>query len=163
MLESLSFFALIAVALMILGVVGSITPMVPGALLSIAGILVYYWSTGYTRPGIIYLIGFILVGLIAVLTDYFAGSIAAKAGGASTKTSIIAGVVGFLMFFVAGPIGILVGVAGTVFLREFLISGDKEESMKAAGYSTLGVLGSTVVQLLITVSLLIAFIIALII
>lgn len=158
MLESISVFAIAAIILMLIGVIGSVTPMVPGALLSIAGILVYYWSTGYTRPSLLFLIGFILVGLVAVLTDYFAGSIAAKAGGATTRTSIIAGLVGFLMFFVAGPIGILVGVAGTVFLREFLISGDAEKSMKAAGYSTLGVLGSTAVQLLITVSLLAVFI-----
>ena len=163
MLESVPLFVAIAVLLMVVGVIGSVAPMVPGAMLSIAGILVYYWSTGYSRPELWFLTGFILVGLVAVLTDYFAGSIAAKAGGASTRTSVIAGIVGFIMFFVAGPIGILVGVAGTVFLREFLISGDAEKGLKAAAYSTIGVLGSTAVQLLITVSLLSAFVVALII
>jgi uncharacterized protein YqgC (DUF456 family) len=161
MAEAFTVFTLIAVALMVIGVIGSFTPMLPGALLSIAGILVYAWSTNFARPNLWFLAGFIFVGLIAVITDYFAGSIAAKMGGASTKTSIIAGVAGFLAFFIIGPIGILAGVAATVFLREFLISGNAEKSLKAAAYSTAGVLGSTAVQFLITVSLLLGFVIAL--
>lgn len=152
---------LLAVVLMVLAVVGSVTPMVPGALLSIAGIVVYWWSTGFTRPGPVFLAGFLLAGTIAVLTDYFAGIVAAKAGGASTKTSVVAGLIGFLLLFVLGPIGILVGVAGTVLVREFLRTGDFEGSAKAAFYSTVGVLGSTLVQLIITLSLLAAFLIAL--
>jgi len=152
---------LVAIALMIVGVIGSVAPLVPGALMSIAGILVYWWGTGYTQPGTVFLSSFIFVGLIALITDYFAGSIAAKAGGASTKTSLIAGIVGFLMFLILGPLGIFVGVAGAVLVREYLRTGDAEKSGKAAFYSTLGVLSSTVIQLIITLSLLIAFVIAL--
>jgi uncharacterized protein YqgC (DUF456 family) len=158
----MDLFLLLTLALLILAVVGSLLPMLPGALFSIAGILVYWWSTGYTRPGSVFLTGFIFVGLIAVLTDYFGGSIAAKAGGASTRTSVIAGIVGFLMFFVLGPPGIFVGVAGAVLVREYLRTGDMERSGKVALYSTLGVLGSTAVQFIVTVSLLAAFAIALI-
>lgn len=162
MAEAFTLFTLAAIALMIIGVIGSVVPMIPGALMSITGILVYWWSTGFTRPSTVFLTGFILVGLIAMITDYFAGSIAAKVGGASTRTSILAGIVGFLMFFVLGPIGIIAGVAGTVLVREFLRTGDADSSAKAAFYSTVGVVGSTVVQVIITLSLLIAFIIALI-
>lgn len=164
MAEIFTLFTVLAIALMVLAVIGSIVPMIPGALLSITGILVYWWSTGYARPGTLFLASFIIVGLVAVLTDYFAGSIAAKVGGASTKTSIVAGMVGFLMFFTPlGPLGILVGVGGTVLIREYLRTGDAESSAKAAIYSTIGVLGSTAVQLVVTLSLLVAFIVALII
>lgn len=154
-------FLIAAVILMIIGVIGSVTPMVPGALLSIAGILVYWHGTGYTRPGNFFLAAFLFTGLFAVATDYLSGVVAAKIGGASSKTSIAAGIAGLLMFFILGPLGILTGVAGTVFLRELLRTEDVRGSAKAAVYSSIGVLGSSVVQFVITVSLLVAFLVAL--
>ncbi len=157
----MEFFTLLAILLMLLAVAGSFTPVLPGALLSIGGILVYWWSTGYTSPGTFFLTAFILTGLTAALVDYFGGALAARAGGASSRTSVAAGMAGMLLFFVAGPIGILAGIAGTVFLREYMRTGRREESLRAAAYSTAGVLGSAVVQFVVTVSLLLAFIIAL--
>ncbi|MFB6292095.1 MAG: DUF456 domain-containing protein [Candidatus Nanohaloarchaea archaeon] len=155
-------FTAAAVLLMLVAVAGSLTPMAPGALFSIAGILVYWYGTGFTRPDAWFLAAFMITGVVAVLTDYLAGTVAAKAGGASTKTSIAAGVVGLILFLALGPIGILVGVAGTVFIRQYLVSRDRDRSLKAATYSVIGVLGSAVVQLTVTVSLLLAFIIALV-
>jgi uncharacterized protein YqgC (DUF456 family) len=135
--------------------------MVPGALLSITGILVYWYSTGFARPDTWFLTAFILTGLFAVAMDYLSGVVAAKVGGASTKTSVAAGIAGLLLFFILGPVGILIGVTATVFIREYLRTGNSGQSSKAAVYSTIGVLGSTVVQVVVTVSLLVAFVIAL--
>lgn len=159
----MELFTVAAVALMVLGVVGSLTPMVPGALLSIAGILVYWHGTGYTGPDSVFLAAFIVTGLFAVATDYLAGVVSAKVGGASNRTSIAAGLAGLLLFFIMGPIGILVGVVGAVFVREFLRTDDFRGSLKSAVYSGIGVLGSSVVQFVITVSLLVAFLVALLI
>lgn len=154
-------FTAIALILMILAVIGSFAPMLPGALLSVIGILVYWHGKGYTDPGNTFLAGFIVVGLLGVLADWFSGVIAAKAGGASNKTGIMAGLAGFILFFVLGPIGILIGVAGTVLIREFLRTDDLGESGKAAFYATIGVLGSGIIQFIVTLSLLIAFVVTL--
>jgi len=156
-------FTAIAIILMIAAVIGSFAPMLPGGLLSVIGILVYWYGTGYTRPGNLFLAGFILVGLFGTAADYLSGVIAAKVGGASTKTGAIAGIVGFILFFVLGPIGILLGVVGTVLVREYLRTGEADNSAKAAFYSSIGVLGSGLVQFVVTFSLLISFIIALVI
>jgi uncharacterized protein YqgC (DUF456 family) len=154
-------FTVAAVLLMVLAVAGSLTPMVPGALLSILGIGIYWYGTGFTRPEAWFLATFVLTGFFAVAVDYLSGVVAARIGGASTKTSIAAGLAGFLLFFVLGPAGILLGVAGTVLVREYLRSGDARASSRAAVYSVIGVLGSTAVQFAITVSLLLAFVVAL--
>lgn len=151
-----------AIALMVLGVIGSVTPMVPGALLSIAGIITYWYGTGYTRPETWFMVAFILTGLFAVAMDYLAGVVAARIGGASTRTSIISGIAGFLLFFLIGLIGILLGVAVTVLALEFRRTEDLRSSGRSALYSSIGVLGSTVIQLAITVALLLAFVTALI-
>lgn len=156
-------FTIAAVLLMVAAVAGSLTPMVPGALLSILGILVYWYGTGFTRPDVWFLAAFILTGLVAVALDYLSGVVAAKIGGASTRNSLVAGIMGLLLFFVLGPIGILIGVAGTVLVLEYHATRDQGNSLKAAFYATLGVLGSAVVQLVITVSLLLTFLAALLI
>lgn len=150
-----------ALLLMIVGVVGSFAPLVPSGLLSIAGILVYWWSTGYTSPGPLFLLAFVAVGGFVVLVDWAAGAVAARVGGASTMHSLIGAVVGFLLFFVLGPLGIVLGVAGTVFVLEFYRGEKREQSAKAALYAVVGALGSSIVQFVLTLSLLIAFLVAL--
>ncbi|MFB6143944.1 MAG: DUF456 domain-containing protein [Candidatus Nanohaloarchaea archaeon] len=152
-------FLVAAVLLLLLGVIGSLTPMMPGALLSVAGVALYYWSTGFGEPGFFFTLFAVLIGVGAFLADYFAGAISAKMGGASTKTAIASAFAGLLLFFVAGPAGMLLGVALTVFLIEFYRTEKMEESVKAAAYSTAGLLASTAVQLIVTVALLLGFLI----
>lgn len=149
---------LAAVALLVVGVVGSVTPAVPGALLSLAGVYLYWWHTGFADPGALALAGFTLAGLLAVALDYLAGVVAARAGGASTATAAVAGVAGFLLFFVAGPFGVLLGVAGTVFALEYRRHADARRGVRTAVYTTVGMLGSAVVQVLVTASMLAAFV-----
>lgn len=154
-------FIIVAIGLLILGIIGSVTPMIPGAILSVAGVLLYWWSTGYTNPSLFFVALTVLVGVAAFLTDYFAGAISAKVGGASTGTTIAAAAVSLVLFFVLGPLGVIVGVAGTVFLLEFWRGRRAEDSFRAAAYTTVGMLGSTAVQVIITVSILIGFLLAL--
>ncbi|AFK20415.1 DUF456 domain-containing protein [Haloferax mediterranei ATCC 33500] len=150
-------FLWVAVALLVLGVVGSVLPLLPGALLSVIGVLVYWWSTGYSDPGLLGLVGLLLVGLAALAADYGAGFVAARVGGASNRTSLLAGLVGFVLLFLLGPLGIFIGVAGTVFLVEYYEHEDAEESGRRALYATVGVLASSVVQVLLTFSMLVGF------
>jgi uncharacterized protein YqgC (DUF456 family) len=151
---------LVAVALLVLGVVGSAIPAVPGASLSIAGLLLHWWHTRFTEPGALALLVLLSLAALALAADWFGGPLAAKAGGASTRTTLVAAVVGFLLLFVAGPLGILLGVAGTVFAFEYRRSGDVRGSLRSAGYVTVGILASAVVQVLLTGAVLVGFLIA---
>lgn len=150
--------ALIALALLVLGVVGSVLPLLPGPLLSLAGVYLYWWSSGFVEPGPLTLAAFTLVGAAAVVADYFGGAVAARAGGASMATTLLAAVVGLLLVFVAGPLGLLVGVAGTVFLVELARGTDPETSLRTAAYATVGVLASAVLQVVVTAGMLVAFV-----
>jgi uncharacterized protein YqgC (DUF456 family) len=145
----------VAVALVAAGVIGSVLPLIPGGLLSVAGVLVYWWSTGYTEPSILLVAALVVVGLLATLVDYAGGAIAARAGGASLVTTAAAVLVGLVLLLIAGPIGFLVGLAATVFAVEFAQHADTEESARVALYATVGVLASTAVQVLLTGSILV--------
>jgi hypothetical protein len=152
---------LVAVALAVLGVVGSVTPLVPGAGLSLIGIFLYWWHTGYTDPGTVVLVALTILGLATMAVDYLAGFISAKASGASWTTGVVAGIVGFALLFVAGPVGVVGGVAGTVFALEYYRNGDREESFRTAVRTTVAMLGSTVVQVLFTRTMLLVFLLVL--
>lgn len=152
-------FYLAAVALLLGGVVGSVVPLVPGAGLSLAGVYLYWWSSGYATPGTWVLAGFTLVSLAAVAADQFGGALAAGAGGASTRTVLLASVVSVPLLFVAGPVGLVLGVAGTTFAAEFYRTRNAGRGARAAGFAAAGVLGSAVVQLVVTLSLLAGFVV----
>lgn len=147
---------LAAFALLVLGVLGSVVPSLPGALLSLAGVLLYWWSTGYTEPGTLLLVVILVVVVLAFLVDVLAGFLAAKAGGASTLAATLAGIAGFLAFLVTGPIGMLVAVAGTVFVVEVVRGADTRAGLRAAALTTVGVMGSAVIQAVLTATVLLA-------
>jgi uncharacterized protein YqgC (DUF456 family) len=114
----------------------------------------YWFSTGYTDPGTVVLAGLTALGATVLLIDWFGGALAAKAGGASTRLSLAAGVVGLGGMLVAGPVGMLVGTSLTVFLLEYRKSGDSTESLRAVTYTTLGVLATSIMQALLTLGIL---------
>jgi len=147
----------VALALLVVGVVGSVVPAVPGALASLAGIYLYWWSTGYADPSLPVLAAFTLVGGAAVVADYAGGAAAARAGGADLRTVAAAAVAGPVGLALAGPVGLLAATAGTVFALEYRRSGDAAESRRRAVYATVGVLASAAVQITLTALLLLAF------
>jgi hypothetical protein len=54
-------------------------------------------------------------------------------------------------------------VAATVFIREYMIHGEGEDSFKVALYTTVGVLGSGVIQAMLTGSIFVAYLVTLVI
>ncbi|WP_380675905.1 DUF456 domain-containing protein [Salinigranum sp. GCM10025319] len=157
-----STLAWVAIGLAVVGVVGSVLPAVPGATLSLAGAVLYWWSTGYTDPSLVVLAGFALVAVATVAVDVAGSAVAIRAGGASSLTVAVALVAGLVLGLVTGPVGFIVGVAGAAFAVEYYRTGEREASGRAALYATVGVLGSAVVQLLLTLSLLVALVVVIV-
>ncbi|MFC3476835.1 DUF456 domain-containing protein [Halobacterium litoreum] len=137
-----------AFALLVLGVAGSLLPLVPSGALSLAGVLVYWWATG--DPGVFWVFVLASLAVTATLVDWLAGVVGAKAGGVDNRTAILAGAVGFVLMFPGGPLGLLAGVAGTVFAVKVRASRDIEESLRQAAYATVGVLASAAMQVVLT-------------
>lgn len=148
----------VALALLLAGVVGSVVPMLPSGLFSLAGVAVY-WAFGSDPIGPFLLFSLVVVALLAAVFDQFAGPIAAKATGASNRTTIVAVLAGFVLFFVAGPIGIVLGIVAVVFVAELLEDAPPEVALRRAIYTLAGILASTGVQLLLTLSVLAGFVV----
>lgn len=150
----------IAIVLLVLGVVGSVVPLLPGPLISLAGALGYWWATGYADPGLVALGVVVVLGVLALLLDYLGSTVAAQAGGASLASSLAGGAVGVVLLFVLGPLGMLVGVVGTVFLLELRRHGDAEAGARTAVLTAVGTLASSAVQVVLTAAMLVTFVVA---
>ncbi len=149
----------VAVGLLIAGVAGSVLPLIPAGLVSLAGVWTYVLF-GAEPVGPLVVVSLTLAGLATVVLEHFAGPLAARASGASTEVMVASAVGGLLMLFVLGPIGIIVGVVGTVFLLELKNGTDTERAAKRSLYTAVGVLASSVAQLLLTLSMLAVFVLA---
>jgi len=143
--------------LLVAGVVGSIVPAVPGAGLSLVGVVFHWWASGYATPGPVALVAFVGLAVVAMLVDLFGGAVAASQGGASTRTVAAAVVVSLVLAVFTGPLGILIGVPATVFLIELYRNGEREQAQRAALVTTVGVLASALVQALLTATILVGF------
>jgi uncharacterized protein YqgC (DUF456 family) len=67
---------------------------------------------------------------------------------------VIAGLAGIVLFFVAGgPLGMILGMALTVFVVEYYRQRDARAGAKAALVTTLGILSSAVMQAVLTGSI----------
>ncbi len=97
-----------SIALMAVGVVGTVMPMLPGTILVLAGVVLGAWIDGFTRVSG-WTLGFIAVlAVLAWVTDYVAALLGAKKAGASTL-ALVGAAVGTLL-------GVLMGLVGLLFM-----------------------------------------------
>lgn len=147
---------LVAFLLLAAAVAVAFLPGLPAGIVSLAGIVLYWWGSGFTEPGPVVLAVLVAVCLLAVLADWASGVIAAAVGGASTRTALLAGGVGLALLVVTGPVGMVVGSAGTVFALEFRNHRDAGRSLTAAGAYVIGFFASGVVQALLSFAVLLS-------
>lgn len=146
-----------AVALLVAGVVGTVVPLVPGGALSLSGLVLYWWQTGFAEPGPLAMVVLTVLCLTTLLAEFFGGAIAARVGGASWETTAVAAGVGIALLFVAGPAGLVIGLFGTIVVLEVVRNDSLEGGVRSAAYATVGVLVSTAVQVVLTTTVLVGF------
>jgi uncharacterized protein YqgC (DUF456 family) len=140
----------LAVALLVAGVVGSLRTRIPGAVLSLAGVYLYWWETGFTEPEWVTLALLTAVGVLALVGSLFGTFVADRIEGASTVVAAIGIAVGVVAFPFLGTTGLLVGTAATVFVLEYVRRRDMRRSFVAALSVVLGSVASSVMQFLLT-------------
>lgn len=103
---SVALLWLLCVALIVVGLLGTVLPALPGTALILAGIFVGAWIDDFTRVGGVTLT---VVGVLAVLAwvlDYVAGLLGARRAGAS-RLALLGAAVGTVAGVFMGLVGIL--------------------------------------------------------
>src|SRR5574341_282237 len=97
----------IAVALVVIGLVGTVLPALPGAMLIVGGLVVAAWADGFVHVGTWTLVVIGVIGAASYLVDFAAAAFGAKKFGASSRAMIGAGLGTLLGLFLGLP-GIII-------------------------------------------------------
>ncbi len=138
--------------LMLVGILGSFLPVLPGPPISWIGLLLLYLTKAI--PDDWWLLGITLVFAIAVfILDYIIPAVGTKKFGGS-KAGIAGTIVGLLVaiiFPVLGPFGIIVWPFVGALVGELINKADQKTALKAAFGSFLGFLTGTFMKFLIAI------------
>lgn len=153
---------ILSITLIIVGLAGTVLPLLPGNFLIFGGILLFDFIFGFQKISIGILILLFIIALLSFVFDFLAASIGAKKFGASRAGifgAILGGVVGF---FIGNIFGIILGPLIGAFLGE-IISGENMKKAGKASFGTLvGFLGGTVMRLSFGLIMVLIFVFALI-
>ena len=101
------FLAIMAVVLAVVGAAGCIVPVLPGVVLSYAGMLCAFFREGSTLSTSLLWIWAVVVAVVSVI-DYFLPAYMTKIFGGS-RPATIGATIGAVGGFFFGPLGIIVG------------------------------------------------------
>lgn len=149
---------LVALALLVAAVVASVVPGIPSGLLALVAVYAEFFFGGGMALWL--LASFTVVGVLTIVVDLFGGAIAGRARGASNATTLLAAVAGLVLFFVLGPLGVLLGMFGTVFLLEIRRDDrTSEAAWQNALWATVGMLASGAAVFLLSLSMLAGYVV----
>ena len=150
-----------AVALILIGIAGTVLPALPGAILVFGGIALAAWIDDFTRiPGwLLAVLG--VMTLIAWAVDYFAAAAGAKRAGAS-KLALFGALLGTFA-------GIVTGIWGLIFMPllgaaigEYIAQRDLRRAGKVGLSTWLGLLVGTAAKVAIVFAMVGVFVAALV-
>lgn len=151
----------LSVALIGLGVAGTVLPALPGTALVLVGIVLAAWIDDFSRVGAFTLT---IVGILAVLSwvlDYVAGMLGAKRAGAS-KQAIIGAAVGTVAGIFFGFIGVLVLPLAAAAVGEYLAYRDHRRAVHVGVATWIGMMIGIIAKVVLAFMMLGVFVVALI-
>ncbi len=139
-----NLLAIVAIGLLIAAVPASVSPVLPGTVLTLLGLVVHWFGVGTINTPV--MLSLIVLVVVVMALDAVAGVLAARAGGASWWTGAAGAAVGMVLVVAIGPVGLLVGFAVTVLGIELARGRSFEASLRTTGYTMAATLGSKIAQ-----------------
>jgi len=143
------FLILLASLFLILGIIGSFLPILPGPITSWFGFLILYLSD-VTDFSITLLIITFVIALIIWVLDFFIPAIGTKKFGGS-KYGVIGTTIGLIIGVIFPiPFGILIGPFLGALAGELINESKSNQAIKAAFGSFLGFLASSFIKFIVS-------------
>lgn len=139
----------LAIACLILGLVGCIVPMIPGPPIAYVGMICIHFSES-AELSTAYLVVWGIIVVISVILDYVIPSIGSKVFG-GTKWGYWGCIIGTILGMFHLPWGILAGPFLGAFLGELIGKKDAKTALKSGVGSLLGFLCGTLLKLIICI------------
>jgi hypothetical protein len=130
---------ILSVILILLGLAGTVLPVLPGTVLVWGGIVLAAWIDDFTRVGMTTVVVITVLAVLAWALDYVAGLLGARKAGAS-KLALLGAAVGTVLGLFMGLVGVffmpLVGAA----VGEYLARRDQTRAVKVGVATWVGIM-----------------------
>jgi uncharacterized protein YqgC (DUF456 family) len=146
-----TLYYLIAATLIVVGLIGTVLPALPGLPLVFAGMLVAAWTGDFQQVGVPMLVVLGLLTVLSLAIDFWATALGAKRVGASRK-AVIGAMLGTLGGLAFGPLGLLAGpfagaLAGELLHRRSLDAAHIGDAAKIGLGTWVGIVFGVVLKL----------------
>lgn len=146
---------ILVLILMLIGLAGTLLPILPGILLMWAAAIGYGFVVGWTGTGIAVVVLVTLLTVAALVSGVVLPKRAADDSGASKRSQVAAAIGAIIGFFVIPIIGIVIGAIVGIALSEYLITKDWELTKQSTTAIAKGFGVSAIAQFMIGFSIMV--------
>ena len=157
--QTTNFIQILAYAGMVIGVLGTVLPVVPGPMLVWLSALLWAWGDGFHVVGWPTLLILLLLALAAEVSDVVLAGMGAKKGGASWQSMVAAGVAAIIGLLIFNVVGAVIGAfLGLLFWEARRHGGEWRQAWNASRSFILGYLAAIIVKIFFVILMLLLFI-----
>lgn len=150
----------LSAVLVLVGLAGTVLPLLPGTLLVWSGLLLGAWIDDFTRVSALTIVFITLLAALAWALDFVAGLMGAKRAGAS-KLALVGAAVGTIVGIFMGLVGVLFMPLVGAALGEYWDQKDQQRAAKVALATWLGLMLGMVAKVVISFVMVGIFLVAL--
>lgn len=134
-----TFLWILCAALIVLGLAGTVLPVLPGTVLVWAGIVLGAWIDDFARVSMTTVVVVSVLAVLAWGLDYVAGLMGAQKAGAS-KLALLGAAVGTVLGLFMGLVGVLFMPLVGAAVGEYLAQKDQTRAVKVGIATWVGIL-----------------------
>jgi uncharacterized protein YqgC (DUF456 family) len=134
-----TFLWILCAALILLGLAGTVLPVLPGTMLVWGGIVLGAWIDDFTRVGMTTVVVVSVLAVLAWGLDYLAGLMGAKKAGAS-KMALMGAAAGTVLGLFMGLVGVLFMPLAGAAVGEYLAQKDQTRAVKVGVATWVGIM-----------------------
>jgi len=166
MQQAATLLTLVAYLLIIVGLIGSILPILPGPLLIWLGAMLWAWTDGFRAVGWPTLVALGLLAVLAWVSDLILATVGTRKAGASWKAvvgAIIGGIAGAILLSGVIPVigtvlGTIVGALIGILLAEYYDKRDWGRAYQASKGYIFGSVAARVLEVLLSLLMVAVFV-----
>ena len=156
----INFLWIVSAALILLGLAGTVLPLLPGTLLVWSGVLLGAWIDDFTRVGVSTVVIISILAALAWALDFVAGLMGAKRAGAS-RLALVGAAVGTVVGIFMGLVGVLFMPLVGAAVGEYWAQRDQHRAAKVAFATWVGLMLGMVAKVALSFVMVGIFLVAL--
>ena len=155
-----NFLWLASISLILIGLAGTILPLLPGTLLVWGGVLLGAWIDDFTRVSVGTVVIITVLAILAGVLEFVAGLMGAKRVGAS-KLALVGAALGTVAGIFMGLVGVLFMPLVGAAIGEYWSQKNQERAAKVALATWLGLIVGMVAKVVLSFVMVGIFLVAL--